>query len=106
MQPPKRKPLATKEDGLHAHRCPTCRARYEHLQCDDWSKDPECANCRYGTSWAIWRTTRLPQPCCLGGCRLVTAEEKRGHRLGGGSTWWICNRCKRTHPYEPKESSP
>lgn len=105
--PPKRRPPVSKQEGLHAHRCPTCKERYEHTVGGDWDEDPECANCRYGTTWAIWRTNALPtRECCITTSRAATSEDVKTHRLGGRSTWWICDRCKRTHPYQPTRQEP
>lgn len=100
--PAKPKPPKISDEGLHAHRCPRCQERYED-RCGVVAADPVCSNCVYGTTWAIWRTNRLPQACCIEHRQIATKDEIVAHRLGGSSTWWICSRCKRTHPYEPKE---
>lgn len=101
MLPPK--PAEVNLSGSpHAHRCVRCGLRYED-SCDDSPTDGECTPCRGERPRPPWYRGRDPVACCLERSRLATRDDIRLYRLAGQAEWWICQACKRTHPYNPKE---
>jgi len=88
----------------HAHGCGRCGLRYAD-SCDDSLDDGVCASCRGGRPRPLWDRNSDPALCCLEESRLATVEQRRTYLLVGQSTWWICQVCKRTHPYNPKKES-
>lgn len=101
-KPSTRSSSSTKFNGPHAHACVECGERYED-NCQDSPTDGACTACRTGNPWPPWRTSRLPADCCIEQSALATKDDRALYRLGGAVDWWICKKCKRTHPYDPKE---
>lgn len=98
--------MATRKSGpgLHAHGCVKCNVRVEDA-CSTPKEDPECIECRGFKPWTLLIESRLWKDCCKLEARLATKEEKKRYDLAGPATrvWWICNVCKRTQVYPPKE---
>ncbi len=89
-------------DGdLHYHGCAVCSHLYEDC-CTESGLDSICKDCMpHHFGRPSWERDRDPQPCCHHDSRPALPREIRSYRLAGLSTWWICDTCCRTHPYNP-----
>lgn len=85
---------------LHAHGCRRCHTRYTDACAS--AEDALCTSCRGGRAWQLLIDSAAPHDCCREHSRLVTKDEKQTYRLAGAHLWFICKRCARTHPTNPR----
>jgi hypothetical protein len=86
---------------LHAHGCLHCHTRFTDA-CETPEYDDLCVGCRGGLVWTVMVQSANPRQCCRELARMVTKDEKSQYRLAGTRRWFICPRCARTHPFNPK----
>lgn len=86
--------------SLHAHGCVRCQVRYQDA-CAEPAIDTLCTGCRGLLVWQLLVDSAAPHECCRNS-RLVTKEEKVRYSLAGTRLWFICPRCARTHPFDPR----
>ena len=87
----------------HAHGCRRCHIRYEDA-CRTPTSDDLCTACRGGRAWQLLIDNAAVHSCCFLSARLVRKDEKATYRLAGTVLWFICTRCARTHPYDPRST--
>ncbi|MFP5367351.1 MAG: hypothetical protein ACLGIS_10960 [Actinomycetes bacterium] len=80
--------------------CPQCGLRMTTS-----SDDRICQDCStlgpYGRP--LWDRESDPKTCCLMHSAPITdVQVLQNYRCGGGTAWWLCSGCSRTHPYDPK----
>jgi hypothetical protein len=101
------------EKRLHRHGCRKCYKTYEDA-CDEPKENEFCYLCATGRPGLYDRLgTWAPGECCFEHCRpprknkLKSGDEYSTYTLSPGCPWWICDRCKRTFPYEkPRRPEP
>jgi hypothetical protein len=89
------------KNSLHAHGCVRCATRYQDA-CTEYGTDALCTACRGGKPWQLLIDSNAPHACCVEHSRLVTKIEKASYRLAGSRLWFICKKCSRTHPFDPR----
>lgn len=87
--------------SAHVHACPACRDTFTD-NCRTPECDVRCNSCISGIP-SVFAISRRPVDCCYGTTRLATKDERKTHRLGGTTTWWLCATCHRTFGYNPKD---
>ncbi len=102
---PKPRNLDRLAGKYHAHGCAQCSRRY----CDNCQTPAingrcrDCTGALHGRS--TWDIGGDPEPCCRQHAVPATAEQMTIHNCAGNGDWWICLRCHRTHPYNPRSTS-
>ncbi len=85
----------------HAHGCLRCGRRYTDT-CTTPLDNGECLTCSVDQPPPIWDTDWTPQDCCRTSVHLITdVDVLVRYRLGGPGPWFLCERCARTHPFDP-----
>lgn len=86
----------------HAHGCADCGLRYTDA-CESPDLNERCSKCRVGQERALWDQNSDPDRCCRTQSRQVTdAETVMRYKLGGPGPWFRCQKCSRTHSFDPR----
>ena len=84
--------------------CPSCGRRMSTSESAHATK--VCQDCSttgpYGRP--LWDRESDPKTCCLLYSQPITDPRVlQNFRCGGGTPWWLCSGCQRTHPYDPND---
>jgi hypothetical protein len=89
----------------HAHGCTECSLRYTDA-CDTPEENWRCLMCRSGQERALWDQNSDPDECCRTLSRQVSdAETVMRYKLGGPGPWFRCDKCSRTHSFNPRSAN-